>query len=72
MASGRATISGLSGCCGGMPAAGSHCGRRPPPVVAHQVLPVPAAAPVTELADPEGMWWVTLPASGQAWSGKVG
>jgi hypothetical protein len=63
MISDRATI---SGCRGGTPAAGDHSGLRPPPVAAHRALPVPAAAPVTELADPEGMWWVTLPATGRA------
>jgi hypothetical protein len=69
MASDRATI---SGCCGGIPAAGDPCGLRPPPVVAHRALPVPAAAPGTELADPEGTRWVTLPATGRAWFGEVG
>jgi hypothetical protein len=69
MISNRTTISGYRR---GIPAASYHCGRRTPRVVAHRALPVPVAAPVTELADPEGMWWVTLPAGGRTWSGELG
>lgn len=72
MTSDGANISGLSGCCGGMPGAGCHSGRRPPPVAAHRAPPGPAAAPVTDLAESEGMRWITLPATGQGRAGEVG